>query len=446
MRRLVLACVVLPLACAKARTKDDRPLCVDYAEDIAPVLEQRCNTCHADGVYVTTSYFGLFGTGTDDVPNVIAKDPSSKLLTQLDPATADENHIDGSVAYDLIETWIVDCEAPIRRGGIHEPGILNPDSPEWHANLIVETGYDFDRCADCHGRFFSGGTASSTCLGCHEDGPTDCSVCHGDLDAPHVRHADRACSTCHVEPERYDAQGHLDGVVQVAFGDIATGGTFGDAGCQVYCHGPQTLAWDAGRDDACGTCHELPPPDHVRDDCEACHQLSSPDPSHVDGVVSVGTTEDCDGCHVQSDRSHRVHLMPRLGLTSSMRCEDCHLVPEEVSSPGHIDSVEPAEVFVAEILPDSLAAARGATPAYDDATKTCSGVYCHGTDTTIAWTDRSGTVYCGTCHAIPPPTDDHVDAAELSTCVDCHATSVDRFGNVIENGGEREHLDGEVDQ
>lgn len=456
--RAALVVLLVPLACAKARPRDTETMCVSYVEDVAPRLRQYCSTCHsetrAEGSYVTTSYGAVLANGTDDVSNAIAGREDSRLVEVLDPARADANHREATAVYELVKTWVVDCDVRHRDSLVHAPGILDPASAEFHGALLAGTGDVFESCRTCHGDRLLGGGTQVACGTCHHEGATDCSVCHRDekVDAPHKRHAGFDCSDCHEKPERYDAAGHLDGVVGVRLSAFGFDGTF-DATtktCAVYCHGDafdDTAAsntaptWGPGEEEPCGTCHGLPPSSHAQDDCARCHDV--PDAKHVDGAVDV--FEACDACHVATSGRHRRHLEPRLRLTSSMTCGDCHLVPETVTAPGHIDSAAPAEVFASEILGESLAAARGATPSWDAATNTCSGVYCHG-DATLSWSaDAPDYVACGSCHALPPESAPHEPSMTISSCVDCHS-SVDRFGNIVFVDGESEHLNGEVDR
>lgn len=384
-------------------------------------------------------------------------DPRSLLLVVLDPDSADARHREASAVFEATRSWVVDCDLASRRSLNHEPGIILPGSDAFHGVLLRERGYDFESCAECHGRRFTGGAAESSCRSCHEQSPTNCETCHRPeaFDASHRRHARYECAECHDTPASWDSPGHLDGSpAEVVLGGIArldghqptwTGATCADT----YCHGDAAPVWASPVDDACGTCHELPPPDHARDDCDACHQrvvrdrVVVTDALHVDGVVSIGAKDGCDGCHDERSGLHPAHLEPRLGLAAPAACGDCHVVPVEVGDAGHIDSPPPAEVFPRASLDNSLAAARGASPTY--ASGRCADVYCHG-DATLRWERRrTAQVYCGSCHEIPPSSPPHVVEAPLSGCVECHASSVDGAGNIRFEGEESEHLDGDVD-
>jgi hypothetical protein len=166
---------------------------------------------------------------------------------------------------------------------------------------------------------------------------------------------------------------------------------------------------------------------------------------HVDGLVQIGRSDEgCRGCHGEPDSpapldlgAHRSHLEPELRLRGPIACSDCHLVPEQTKSAGHIDSDLPAEVFPLEIAEASLAFARGTQASWDG--ESCNS-YCHG-GSTQRW-DGGDPITCGSCHGVPPQDPEHQPEWELIECARCHPTSVDPFGNPLVEGG---HLDGNVD-
>lgn len=335
------------------------------------------------------------------------------------------------------------------------------------------------------------------------------------------------CETCHVVPAAWDDVGHVfldDGSLDpypaevMLSGKAAADGPSGsregppswdaEAGrCNnVYCHG-DTYAdaeaaiteplWAAGMDQAaCGTCHGLPPSDHGLEDpdaCVLCHgqvvdaELNIIVPElHIDTMVQVGPegAGECTGCHGSGDDpapppdlagrrsealvtvgAHQAHLGPPFRVSGPVECGACHLVPESVTSPGHIDDDLPAEVFPGSISGDSLAFADGATPTWDRETETCSQVYCHGAGATLdrdvsegmsrtpTWTAPfADEIYCGSCHGIPPtdPGDHftHLESFTLADCATCHL-SVDGFGNILFEGPPEAptslHMNGVVD-
>lgn len=114
-------------------------------------------------------------------------------------------------------------------------------------------------------------------------------------------------------------------------------------------------------------------------------------------------------------------------------CDECHA---------------PAVACGPKVLFPALAFAKGATPAWDQATRTCSGVYCHGA--TLAaprpapvWAvvpqGRPRTESCAACHGYPPP----APHPQMSACAGCHPLTVLPDGSVDLVGGH--HIDGTLD-
>jgi hypothetical protein len=162
---------------------------------------------------------------------------------------------------------------------IHKPGILDPQSPNYHVKLVKENNWNMKLCQQCHGGDFSGGTVNKSCLNCHtqDGGPLACNTCHGDpspdghifpprdlagdtlTTAPgvgaHVAHlltnnlsGEIRCSNCHKFPQSFFDPAHIspDGLpAQITFGRIAVTNrgvnsifNYNDYTCSnTYCHG-----------------------------------------------------------------------------------------------------------------------------------------------------------------------------------------------------------------
>jgi predicted CxxxxCH...CXXCH cytochrome family protein len=337
---------------------------------------------------------------------------------------------------------------------VHPPGILDPSSPDFHGTKLASENWSFSICQSCHGDDFSGGASGVSCLGCHRQGPTACSTCHG-LTGPktnaHAAHA-LDCSECHVKPASWDAPGHIVDVplgmpAPVVFGaraqltidpaDRAGPPSFDGATCSnVYCHGAAlhqaggtatAPRWDDPTPPGtCDRCHASPPPSHQRSDCATCHPPSAP---HIDGIVQVGRTSGCDGCHgtaaspappvdlagntfttAMGVGAHQAHLQGS-ELFAPVACSACHVVPATVTAPGHL-APSPATVTIA----------------WNRTAQTCD-TWCHG-GTSPVWT-TSGGAYCGSCHGIPPAS--HSPTLTIDTCTSCHP-----FGSAT-------HVNGVVD-
>lgn len=281
------------------------------------------------------------------------------------------------------------------------------------------------------------------------------------------------CDTCHVVPDSVDAPGHMDSSLpaEVRFtGTAISGGSTPSwdrtkTSCSgSYCH-PSTLgganlapSWTKadGSQVYCGSCHSLPPPlPHSQNDqCYICHDQTVDSSMtiinrqlHVDGTVEVKGGS-CHACHGSSDNNapprsvsgsdqttdvgvgaHQTHL--KGGQWSrKVQCSECHKVPTSIEDPGHTDHPLPAILAFS-----GVAVASGSVPAWDQATATCSNVYCHGAKlstgslTAPQWTNVNGSqAACGTCHGIPPISPSHPDKS-WEKCDWCHANTVGRDAN-----------------
>jgi predicted CxxxxCH...CXXCH cytochrome family protein len=206
----------------------------------------------------------------------------------------------------------------------------------------------------------------------------------------------------------------------------------------IYCHGDALgaaggtatrPAWDEPALGGCNGCHGTPPPSHAQARCATCHPQDAP---HIDGVIQVGRTAGCDGCHGGSGDpappydldgnefttalgvgAHQAHLAGASQLRAPLACGECHAVPATVDAAGHIDSALPAEV-----LPGV---------GWNRITGTC-GTWCHGSAAPV-WTQEGGAA-CGSCHAVPPATAVHAGVTTVQ-CANCHPSAA--------------HMDGDVD-
>ncbi|MCA9665011.1 MAG: CxxxxCH/CxxCH domain-containing protein [Myxococcales bacterium] len=180
---------------------------------------------------------------------------------------------------------------------------------------------------------------------------------------------------------------------------------------------------DAAIGDGGGDAAPIPP-------CSRCHGgvANAAPPLSLSGLTA--TTERGVGAHQSHLRTSTWH--------AQILCSDCHVVPKNVTDPGHIDSALPAELtFSARAKSD------GAQPTWDGLT--CAGAYCHGatlsggTYNVPIWTLVDGSqVVCGTCHGLPP-TKNHPNN---TNCSMCHGAVVDANRKIINPAL---HIDGKVD-
>jgi len=120
-------------------------------------------------------------------------------------------------------------------------------------------------------------------------------------------------------------------------------------------------------------------------------------------------------------------------IANGFPCTECHTVPAEVGSPGHLDADS-----VAELTWGGLA---GAQSIWNRSTNTCSQTYCHGNfsggdiNNAPVWTS-SGQATCGSCHDVGnnpnllggehrKHDDKNID------CYRCHASTVSATLDII---------------
>jgi hypothetical protein len=254
----------------------------------------------------------------------------------------------------------------------HPEGFGDPDAEDnFHeAYFVSSENWDLATCQGCHGmdyagrpdtapeNAFPGRIESKNCLQCHTGptGPEECNTCHGSsegaappedlfrntettalgvgahqvhLSPSDISEATGVCSTCHVVPPVFSAEGHVDSPLpaDVMFSGLAD--TLGAdpvwdrnaASCSgSYCHGgfefrredsmnqwayvgdaitgndyqPVWTNVDGGEAE-CGTCHGLPPIGHINiPTCNSCHSsvvdadLNIIDPSkHINGEIDL---------------------------------------------------------------------------------------------------------------------------------------------------------------
>jgi len=325
---------------------------------------------------------------------------------------------------------------------------------------------------------------------------------------PHVTdgplHSAFGCEVCHHTPTQPQDEGHyqsggklLPRPVPVLVRPSPLGGFVWDgttATCtNSYCHAPFADAaaafinpvWTAlGQNQApCGSCHGNPPAGHPPNpQCNTCHRTTyvgtePRSPLHANGQVDLAAPPgSCVGCHgsgtspappvdlhgrsdpaLQTVGAHREHLGALHKLSAPVPCNECHLVPTTLDSPGHIDSPPPAEVFPPDA--GTLARADGTDAGYDPSTATCT-VYCHGAGARLSqdtspglnqhpvFNGGSDQAACGTCHGLPPQIPGstyHTGVTQITQCAGCHPATVTSAGNIIvDASGNSKHIDGIV--
>ncbi|RME24012.1 MAG: hypothetical protein D6798_12290 [Deltaproteobacteria bacterium] len=199
------------------------------------------------------------------------------------------------------------------------------------------------------------------------------------------------------------------------------------------CHGAD-LAGGSGL--SCDSCH----PEGWRTDCTFCHGGSSnptgAPPLDIDGTADPAAI---------SFMAHTTHVTG--SIAAPFDCSECHLEPDEATSPGHLFDDTPA---VAEV---DFSAGLSDAGLYDGKGG-CSNLYCHGDGRGDNGTSVDDGVprTCASCH--PDETSGSTAWSSMSgehsrhlneglDCAWCHFDDVDHDKNVIDPSL---HVDGMVEQ
>jgi hypothetical protein len=452
--------------------------------DIAPILAAHCATCHGGSSpaagWSTSSFLATIAcVSPSGVPAALPSSPLAPVLAVLKTPSHDQLLDPSDTA--TLTAWVAGG-TPAFQGTVHDPGIINPRSPLFHATLLRGDRWaqmldpnNASACGRCHEGspatptgITSAAPGATSCTSCHNQpgGALACSTCHGDgtrsypprdlcffpqdaktagAHAAHVESSvDRTggypCSTCHPTPPAEVIGGlHGNGSVDVIFDSALT---YGEAsfnattgGCAVGCHDaggqrPHPL-WSDTRPVGCNDCHLSPPTGHFAGPCTNCHAevnaagtALSGGPLHLDGKVELGNGSGlCGACH-GTGASPWPSTFAHPGhqnpsISEPVACSSCHVVPATLLSPGHLDS--PLNVTFS-----GLATARGASPTWNGTS--CQDVACHGANladpptVTPVWTDLSGkAAACGACHGIPPT--QHTTATDCNRS-GCHGSEI----------------------
>jgi predicted CxxxxCH...CXXCH cytochrome family protein len=181
-------------------------------------------------------------------------------------------------------------------------------------------------------------------------------------------------------------------------------------------------------DTGTGTIDDRPPNADVQAGCAInCHgtEVSNAPPKSLSGVVE--TTAIGVG-------AHRAHVGVAATWHRQVQCADCHVVPKEIGSPGHIDGDNKAE------LTFGMIAGPSSTWNGTNCVTACHGsAALGGARPNPVWTKVDGTqVTCGSCHGAPPPAPHPAD----TNCSSCHPTM--EVGSLTFRDPAR-HINGKID-
>jgi len=431
----------LAVACSDARTFSAPADCFDYNTAIAPVMAASCQDCHgatvAQGRYQVDSYRAILAPDLAGNARVVAGDPNSLALSKASGAaghpTAD------AATQAILKKWVVDCRLSFFKDDLVHPESwmdFSNNNPSFHGAAATAPATS-STCAGCHGTASDpiGGSSGLSCLGCHPQGITGCTACHGAPPSDGAHASGWKLTDCHLcHGQIVDASGTIIAPDQHMVGKLFLGD--GSQTCTA-CHGTAGTSLPASGWSA--------PPKDLNGSTDT-------------GVVTVGM--------------HAAHVGAHL-VRGPIPCSDCHAsVPtpsaslaflDAVESPGHIDSILPAKVFPGGSAFTGLGAGgpyEYTSPRFDAASPgTCSNAYCHLNDTSMTWTVASP-VTCGTsCHLTPPPDEPghHVGGKPfnpvytMQQCHCCHAATMAPGATgsdpdtIIFNNGSSLHIDGTVE-
>ncbi len=228
---------------------------------------------------------------------------------------------------------------------IHENGITDVTSTNFHGNLVKDKKWSFTFCQTCHATDLKGGITGKSCFSCHTetDGPKACNTCHGDFNNPnriapprdtsrdtlttskgvgaHFSHLydndftdNVKCENCHDVPQSLNATGHIDSELPaelslkgLAVKGIAANANYNNAtkSCSnTYCHGnfefkksdakPENkLIYTADKMVGSNKTVNWTKVDGTQAECGSCHAL--PPEGHV-GFGQLPITS-CNVCH-----------------------------------------------------------------------------------------------------------------------------------------------------
>ena len=357
-----------------------------------------------------------------------------------------------------------DIPAPVAPGvNVHPGAWINSADPGFHGKQLQAAvpAWNDQSCQVCHGGDYRGGTAGVACFQCHSPYP------HAVMFAK--------------------ATGRHQGYLRANFFPLGE--------CQA-CHG----AGYTGSPDVQVTCEKSGC--HVDaagnpkspESCNTCHGTFSA-PANLTGpalLLSAAPPKDVardTAASAPGVGAHQKHLIA--GTTGkSVKCQECHVVPNTWSDPGHISrptmiANKHTAMFVSSavgtqvatvLFNDTLAnlVTGGGSlvphPSFDPVSAKCSNTYCHGnwmlqkssapqvaqgvydgTATTMvganaspAWNGGSAEGQCSSCHGQAPNTATPVGHifVDVQGCWVCHGDVTDASGNIVNKA---KHMNGVID-
>ena len=358
-----------------------------------------CESCHGSGPGACTACHG----GTDNVTGAPPVGLRGETTTADRAVGAHTTHLEGGSQADAFACS--DCHTVPT--SLTTPGHLGADSvAEMTWSTLSGPSANWERTSEscgstyCHGNFAGGtagnapvwtGTNQAECGSCHDLGAN--SEMLGWKHEFHIKVALLDCVECHANVTNasldiIDLTLHVNGVADTLTRDTTV----------------------------CNACHGSGPTA-----CTLCHGGTD----NVTGAPPVGL----EGESLPSQLAvgaHTAHMEDGV-MADAFACDECHLVPAALNSPGHLGADS-----IAEVTWNTLA---GPTADWNRVAAVCNNVYCHGefpggdgTNSPL-WTG-SNQATCGSCHDVGSDPAQlqwkhqyHVAGAGLA-CEDCHASVV----------------------
>ena len=388
---------------------------VNGTVDILPLAQTRCDQCHSADPSACIHCHGGVDNATGAPPYGLRKEVDDTTLA----VGAHTEHLAGTA-----RSAAVACDAcHLVPDSLNTPGHWDVDSTAeviWHGyadgggalwNRVART------CAGtyCHGNFTGGKPANAPIW--TAPGQADCGSCHdvganpASLDLVHEIHMSvdsLVCADCHSQV--------VDSTKTIIAPTLHVNGTvnvmpLSQALCDV-CHGPAHAT--------CTHCHG-----------GVDNQTGAP-PRGLRGEISASTV---------AVGAHTTHMEGGY-VSNPFSCNECHLVPDSLNTPGHWDVDSTAEI--------TWGALAGSASQWNRSTRQCGSTYCHGNfsggypNNAPIW-NAPGQAACGSCHdngvnpeALSGRHFKHVSEESIE-CYQCHAATVDATRTVI---GKQYHVDG----
>ncbi len=166
--------------------------------------------------------------------------------------------------------------------------------------------------------------------------------------------------------------------------------------------------------------------------CAGCHGDAARQGDYLSRAAPPRDLLGASDPHYPGVGAHSIHLGAS-ATHAAIACNECHVVPEQVNSPGHADDDRPAEVLFG-----ALAAMGDRQPLYDVEKRTCEGSYCHRAADAVWSEPRTSEQACGSCHGLPPAQ----PHPQSDRCSECHGDVIDAERLFI---APERHVDGVVD-